>query len=245
MAVKMNATQDLNLNNSKPNFHHWLAVLFMASCFAFAWWLTPHKTWFEHIGSPQYEKIIPKQFGDWVEVSDALGSAIVDPEQQDALNNLYTQIVGRTYLHRPSGRQVMLSVAYGDNQTFSKQLHRPEACYSSQGFTIEDLHEEILKTPSFPIAVNRMTGSQRSTLEQVTYFIRIGDKVISGPPQALNYARMVMGLKGYIADGLLFRVSEVSDDAKNSNQLNDQFINELLKAIGTSQQALLIGMRTT
>jgi len=233
---------EMSINAShKPNVHHWLAVLFMATCVAFAFWLTPHATWFGHIGSPQFENVVPQQFGDWIEVSDAAGSAIVDPEQQDALNNLYTQIVGRTYLHKPSGRQVMLSIAYGDNQTFSKQLHRPESCYSSQGFNIENLHEEVLKTSNFPISVRRMTASRSSTLEQVTYFIRIGDKVISGPPSALNYARMGMGLKGYIADGLLFRISEVSDDAKLSNQLNDQFINDLLKAITPAQQAILIG----
>ncbi len=235
---------EMSINAShKPNMQHWLAVLFMASCVAFAFWLTPHTTWFEHIGSPQFENVVPKQFGDWVEVTDVVGSAIVDPEQQDALNNLYTQIVGRTYLHKPSGRQVMLSVAYGDNQTFSKQLHRPESCYSSQGFTIDNLHEEELKTSSFPISVRRMTASRSTTLEQVTYFIRIGDKVISGPPSALNYARMGMGLKGYIADGLLFRVSEVSDDAKLSNQLNDRFINDLLKVTNPDQRAMLIGQQ--
>ena len=238
MAVEVNISA-----SHKPNMHHWLAVSFMATCVAFAFWLTPHATWFEHIGNPQFENVVPKQFGDWVEVIDVVGSAIVDPEQQDALNNLYTQIVGRTYLHKPSGRQVMLSVAYGDNQTFSKQLHRPESCYSSQGFTVENLHEEVLKTSSFPISVRRMTASRSSTLEQVTYFIRIGDKVISGPPSALNYARMGMGLKGYIADGLLFRVSEVSDDAKLSNQLNDQFINDLLKATNPDQRAMLIGQQ--
>ena len=124
---------EISVNPSnKPNMHHWLVVLFMATCVAFAFWLTPHVTWFEHIGSPQFERVVPSQFGDWVEVTNEVDSTVVDPEVQDALNNLYTQIVGRTYLHKPSGRQVMLSVAYGDNQTFSKQLHRPESCYSSQ-----------------------------------------------------------------------------------------------------------------
>jgi hypothetical protein len=86
-----------------------------------------------------------------------------------------------------------------------------------------------------------MTASRNSSLEQVTYFIRIGDKVISGPPSALNYARMGMGLKGYIADGLLFRISEVSEDDKLSNQLNDRFINDLLAVLNPNQRALLIG----
>jgi EpsI family protein len=228
--------------NRKPNMHHWLAIIFMATSFAFAWWLTPHATWFEHIGSPQFENIVPKQFGDWVEITGEAGSTIVDPEQQDALNNLYTQIVGRTYLHKPSGRHIMLSLAYGDNQTFSKQLHRPESCYSSQGFKIENLHEENIQAIGRSIEVNRMTAVDNSRLEQVTYFIRIGDKVIGGPPRELNIARMSMGLKGYISDGLLFRVSEVSDDAKISNSLNDQLINDMLHALSPEQQAMLIGL---
>jgi hypothetical protein len=52
---------------------------------------------------------------------------------------------------------------------------------------------------------------------------------------------MNMGLKGYIADGLLFRVSEISDDDKSSHQLQDQFINDLLKVLGPEHQAMLIG----
>jgi EpsI family protein len=243
METNLNITVSSKLNDSKPTMQHWLAVLFMATCFGFAWWITPHATWFEHIGSPHFEEVVPLKFGDWVEVTDTVGGAIIDPEQQDSLNNLYTQIVSRTYLHKPSGRQVMLSLAYGDNQTFSKQLHRPESCYSSQGFKIESMHEEVLKTSIFPISVWRMTASRSSSLEQVTYFIRIGDKVISGPPSALNFARMGMGLKGYISDGLLFRVSEVSEDAKLSNQLNDQFINDLLEILNPDQRALLIGQQ--
>lgn len=225
----------------KSGLQHWLAALFMAACFAAAWWLSPHATWFEHLGRPEFERVVPTQFGDWVESTDAAGSFIVDPQQQDALNNLYTQIVSRTYLHRPSGRRIMLSLAYGDNQTYSKQLHRPESCYSSQGFKIENLHEERLQAAGRPVSINRMTATAGGRLEQVTYWIRIGDKVISGPPSALNIARMSMGLKGYVSDGLLFRVSEVAEDARLSNPLHDQFINDLLHALSPAQQAILIG----
>ena len=51
-----------------------------------------------------------------------------------------------------------------------------------------------------------------------------------------------MGIKGYIADGLLFRVSEISDNEKLSYQVQDQFINDLLKALSPVQQGMLIGM---
>lgn len=224
-----------------PNIHHWLAAFLMVLCTVIAWWLTPHVKWFDHIGQPAFENVVPQSFGDWEKIQTGNGSLIVDPEQQDALSSLYTQIVSRLYLHKPSGRQVMLSVAYGDNQTFSKQLHRPESCYSSQGFKIENLREEEMNVTSLPVSVRRMTAVIGSRIEHVTYFIRIGDKVISGPPTALNIARMGMGLKGYISDGLLFRVSEVTDDEKSANQLNDQFINDLLKALTPAQRAIFIG----
>lgn len=225
----------------QPALHHWLAALFMAACMAAAWWVTPHKTWFEQLGRPQFEKLVPTQFGDWAESEDTTASFIIDPQQKQAVDNLYTQVVSRTYLHRPSGRRIMLSLAYGDNQTYSKQLHRPESCYSSQGFKIENLRQEQLQAAGHPISVNRMTAAAGERLEQVTYWIRIGDKVISGPPRELNIARMAMGVKGFVSDGLLFRVSELAGDTKSSDTLHDQFINDLLHAFSPAQQAMLIG----
>ena len=228
---------------NKPQLQHWLVVLLMLCCTLFAWWLTPHVKWFDHLGQPHFEKVIPENFADWVQVQDAAGSLIVDPQQQEALNDLYTQIVSRTYVQQGSGRRIMLSLAYGDNQTFSKQLHRPEACYSSQGFKINDLHAEKMLANGREIEVQRMTAEVSNRLEQVSYFIRIGDKVISGPSTALNLARMSMGLKGYITDGLLFRVSEISDDDKLSHQIQDQFINDLLKALSPAQRIMIVGQR--
>jgi EpsI family protein len=225
----------------QPTRSHWLVAFFMVACLVAAWWVTPHKTWFDHLGRPQFKNIVPTQFGDWVESDGAVGNLIIDPQQQEALDNLYTQVVSRVYLHKPTGRRIMLSLAYGDIQTYAKQLHRPEACYSSQGFKIENLHEEKMQAIGGPISVNRMSAKVFGRLEQVTYWIRIGDQVISGPPAALNLARMSMGLKGYVADGLLFRVSELAEDATLSNPLQDQFSNDLLRALSPDKQAMLIG----
>lgn len=243
METEMSLPSGAKLASARPGAHHWMTVFFMAVCFATAWWLKPHTTWFEHLGRPEFEQVVPRQFGDWVENTDNAGSFIIDPQQQGALNNLYTQIVTRTYVHRSTGRRIMLSLAYGDLQTYSKQLHRPEACYSSQGFKIESLHEEQINLGGRPVSVNRMTALAGSRQEQVTYFIRIGDKVISGPANALNFARMGMSIKGFIADGLLFRVSELTEDAKASDALQDQFINDLLHALSPAQQAMLIGQK--
>ena len=225
----------------QTNFHHWLVLSLMLFSSLFAWWLTPEVQWFEYIGKPQFEEVIPHKFATWSEVPDGNASLIVNPQQQEALNDLYTQIVSRTYLQQGSGRRLMLSLAYGDNQTFTKQLHRPESCYSAQGFSIQQLHPEEILANGQVIEVQRMTAQVNDRLEQVSYFIRIGDSVLSGPPSSLNLARLHTGLKGYIADGLLFRVSEISDDGKFSYLLQDQFINDLLKNLTPEQQFMLIG----
>lgn len=224
----------------QPSLQQGLAALFMAACLVAAGLMAPHQTWFDHIGKPEFKNIVPAQFGDWVASDDTATSFVVDPQQQEALANLYTQIVSRTYLNKATGRRIMLSLAYGDIQTYARQLHRPEACYSSQGFRIENLHEDKMQAAGRPISVYRMTAIAGSRLEQVTYWIRIGDQVISGPPRALNLARMTMGLKGYVADGLLFRVSELAGDAKSSDPVQDQFVNDLLHALSPAQQAMLI-----
>lgn len=220
---------------------HWLVAGFMLICFVITIFITPHKTWFDHLGRPQIEDVVPHQFGDWVEITEGLGSTVVNPEQQYAINNLYTQTVSRVYQQRTTGRRVMLSVAYGDNQSFSKQLHRPEACYSSQGFTIEKVYEEKLQVNNQSIVVNRMLATIGSRIEQVTYWIRIGDGLISGPATALNIARLKMSLKGYITDGLLFRVSEVNENQQDAHQLEDQFIHEFLEALNPSQKNIMVG----
>jgi EpsI family protein len=225
------------------NRNHWFVAIFMLTCFLITLFITPHATWFDHLGRPQLDTMIPHQFGDWVEMTEGQGSTVVDPEQQYAINNLYSQTVSRTYEHRPSGRRIMLSVAYGENQSFSKQLHRPEACYSSQGFNIEKVYEEKAQVFGRPIAVNRMLATIGPRVEQVTYWIRIGDGLISGPPTALNIARLKMSLKGYITDGLLFRVSEINENQQEAHQLEDRFIQDFLGALSPSQQNIMIGFQ--
>ena len=84
-------TERIDFPVNEPNFHHWLVALLMCFCSLIAWWLTPHEQWFEHLGKPQFEEIIPKNFADWTQVPDANSSLVVNPQQQEALNDLYNK----------------------------------------------------------------------------------------------------------------------------------------------------------
>jgi hypothetical protein len=52
---------------------------------------------------------------------------------------------------------------------------------------------------------------------------------------------MKTGLDGYIADGLLFRVSSISENSSSSSELHSVFINDLLNSLTPKQRALLVG----
>jgi EpsI family protein len=223
---------------------YWAALLLMVASLGFATWLTPHATWYDRLGRPDYQTIVPASFGDWIDTGEAEGG-VVSPVQGEALRAVYSQIVGRTYLHKPTGRRVMLSLAYSEVQQGVRQLHRPESCYSSQGFAIQSLSPDRMKVDGRWLDVFRMTATIGNRNEQVTYWIRMGDRVIEGPPYELNLTRMAMGLKGMVADGLLFRVSEIAPAARDSNPFQDRFIMDLLRALTPVQQATLTGLRFT
>jgi hypothetical protein len=73
----------------------------------------------------------------------------------------------------------------------------------------------------------------------LTYFIRVGDGMARGS-RARNLARLKMALHGYLIDGMLLRVSEIST-APDAHALQDQFIRDLLDHVSDGQRRLLIG----
>lgn len=241
MSNVMPQQTQVNSNFQQVPLFNWLVLLLAVVSLAIATWLTPHDTWFNHIGKPDFEEVVPKTFGDWIDTGDGSGGMVVSPEQAAAVNSVYSQVVTRAYQYKPTGEVVMLSIGYGDVQLRSKQLHRPESCYSSQGFLIEQLSAEQLKVGSADIGLFRMTGTMGNRSEQVAYWIRVGDKIIAGAPQELNIKRMTLGLEGYVADGLLFRVSTIDTDPNKAKTIQNKFINDLLTSVDQQKQIALIG----
>lgn len=186
-----------------------------------------------------YEQIIPNQFGDWIAENDK-GGLVVNPQQEAQLKDLYSEVMARTYVHKPTGRKIMLSIAYSADQRHENQVHKPEVCYPAQGFELLSTKKDWVTTSSGNIPAMRVSTRQGQRVEPVTYWIRIGDKVVRGAIEQ-NLARVQFGLLGRIPDGLLFRVSEVNSDTQGSYALQDQFINALLSSLSTANRKILIG----
>ena len=200
--------------------------------------LTPTVSMSSENGVLNLETLIPNSFGDWRVDPNAAGG-IVNPEVTAELNVIYSQTLARTYVN-PKGERIMLSIAYGDNQSRALQVHRPEVCYSAQGFAVTDLSKQVLDTPVAPLPVMQLMTRHGERAEPITYWVLIGHTVVRGNVEQ-GLARMRYGLSGRIADGMLVRVSTITDNQQQAFAVEQQFIGSLLGALPAEKRMRLIG----
>ena len=104
---------------------------------------------------------------------------MVDPQQQELIDKIYTQTLSRTYVN-PSGYRIMLAIAYGDDQRDAMQLHYPEVCYPAQGFSLKGKEKGTVATENGIIPVTRILTNLGQRNEPVTYWTTVGDQVFRG-----------------------------------------------------------------
>ncbi len=184
------------------------------------------------------EAMIPRTFGEWREAQQN-AVQIVDPQQQEMINKIYTQALSRTYVNG-NGYRIMLAIAYGDDQRDSMQMHYPEICYPAQGFSLQAKQRGALTTASGSIPVTRILTNLGRRDEPVTYWTTVGDKVFQGGVQK-KLAEMSYGLNGKIPDGMLIRVSSIDADAANAYEMQTQFADQMLGALSPEHRRKLNG----
>lgn len=185
------------------------------------------------------EAMIPKQFGDW-RVEPQRVSQVINPQTQELLDKLYSQILVRTYVNG-EGYRVMLSLAYGSDQRGDLQAHKPEVCYPAQGFKLLKTESVPLATPNGFIPAQRLMTRMGPRQEPVTYWFTMGDKAVQSKFEK-RLVQLAYGLTGRIPDGLLFRVSSIDGDQTNANRYHDQFINQMLPALTPADRVRLSGL---
>ena len=185
------------------------------------------------------ETMIPKHFGEWNAVENP-SNQIVNPEQQQKLDSLYTQILSRVYVNK-TGSAIMLSIAYGEDQSDAKQLHYPEVCYPAQGFQIASNQLASLSTQFGNIPVRRLHAEMGSRSEPITYWTTVGNRVVrSGKETKIEQLRY--GFKGQIPDGLLFRVSSINYDTQAAYAIQQTFIQTLITSLPAENRLRLAGI---
>jgi EpsI family protein len=193
------------------------------------------------------ETMIPQAFGKWKYrptlglVTPTIPEYVETNDQKELASRIYSQEIGRTYVD-DEGHTVMLLIAYGPEQNYRLKAHRPEVCYTAQGFRVWDKTEHPLAIGrnSSTLTISRLITQRETRFEPVSYWMRVGNDVSTGifDNQIL---RLKYGLKGLIPDGALVRVSTVGLPAAQSFELQDQFIRDLLGSITPAAQRFLIG----
>jgi EpsI family protein len=182
---------------------------------------------------PGLALMIPAEFGEWRMLATPV-NAIVNPVVDEVLARTYTEVVNRVYSDSRGGR-VMLSVAYGSNQSRDLQVHRPEVCYSAQGFSVSGLRKGVVVTDHGSLPVMRLTARAGARTEPITYWLRMGDTVVRGNVEQ-GLARVAAGLRGHPIDGVVVRVSSIGDSPAAEYGVHEAFVASLLSRI--DQRAL-------
>ena len=182
--------------------------------------LKPHEKVADAGPKINLETMIPRQFGDWREAK--FGSTqIVDPQQKAMIDKIYNQTLTRTYVNA-SGYAIMLSIAYGSDQSDSLQLHKPEVCYPAQGFEIKARTVETVHLPTGSIPATRLLTTFGARKEPVTYWTIVGNRAVRGSIEK-KLVEMRFGFSGRIPDGMLVRLSSIDVDSARAFERQANF----------------------
>lgn len=185
------------------------------------------------------EFLFPAQVGDWT--PDPVSSGLVRPAFEQARQfQMYDQVLERTYVH-PSGRRLMLSVAYGRQQSVGLQMHRPEVCYRAGGFAVGEARQASLQLDGHVLPVTRLMARMPERPEPITYWRLLGDEVVADEA-GFKLRQFAAGLvRRRVDDGLLVRVSSIHPDAEAGWRAQEAFVRDLARVLNPQQRLRVMG----
>lgn len=184
------------------------------------------------------EQMIPKSFGRW-QLDPSVAPITVAPDVQAKLDEIYNQTLARTYVN-DKGQRVMLSIAYGGDQSDAMRAHRPEVCYAGQGFQIVRALISQMVTDFGILPVKRLIAINGARHEPISYWIVVGDQVVhDGLGQKL--AQLRYGLTGKIPDGMLVRVSTIDRNEQSAFHNHDEFVKDLFNTLAETTRTRVGG----
>ncbi len=200
--------------------------------------LTPHRLMARTHDVFDVNAHIPTAFGDW---SALPGGGVIKPPPDGLEAQIYNQEAYRAYIDK-EGHVVFFIVAYGESQSERLQLHHPEVCYTAQGFRVtRPVTSKFQWSPSAPpLPLTRLVATREDRLEPISYWMRVGYD-ISNSNWTRQALKLEYGLRGWIPDGALFRISTVGLPVEQSFQVQDKFIRDLLNEVPPDTRAFMLG----
>lgn len=189
-------------------------------------------------GRKPLAELFPAVVGEW-RIDDRQPVQLVAPDQQATLDRIYSETVSRNYVNG-HGERVMLSVAYGGDQSDATRAHRPDVCYPAQGFQLRSRQDTIISVGGHSLPVRRLVAQQGGRIEPISYWVVVGDRIArSGTEHKL--AQLSYGLNGVIPDGMLVRVSTISADAQSAYAVHKRFLDALYAGVAVESRSRVFG----
>jgi EpsI family protein len=203
--------------------------------------LRPRYRLSEHKPRIVLDRQVPEAFGAW-RLDRSIIPVVPDPGLQAMLDTLYSQTLARTYVNA-SGQRVMLSIAYGSDQSNeATAVHRPEFCYSAQGFRVDTVGTTELQISGTRVPAQRLVGKLGQRNEPITYWVTL-DEVATLPGVGRKLAQIRYGLQGQIPDGMLVRVSSLSASNAEAFAVQQGFLEQLYTAVPADVRPRYFGSR--
>jgi EpsI family protein len=215
-----------------------LSCVALLAAAVLAYVMTPHRLMARTHDVFNIDEHVPRAFGEW---SPLPGAQAIRPPPDGLEAEIYNQEISRAFVDK-EGHVVFFIVAYGESQSDRLQLHHPEVCYTAQGFRVSRTSPLTLDySPSSPpLKATRLVAQREERVEPITYWMRIGYDNSSS-----NWARQGLkleyGLRGWVPDGALFRVSTIGLPPDISFKLQDKFIRDLLNAVTPGTREFMVG----
>jgi EpsI family protein len=201
--------------------------------------LRPHDMVDEARAAVPLESLFPAIIGPW-RTDRALDALVLGADLQARSYQSYDQVLERTYV-REDGSQIMMSVAYGRQQSGLFQLHRPEVCYAAFGFQVSEPVPLRLQVSARTLAVTRLYAYKPGRQEPITYWTVLGDEVVADA-QEFRWRKVFFGVQGRVLDGMLVRLSSIDADHERAWHQQAQFAALLDRELTPSARARVMGV---
>ena len=190
------------------------------------------------LGDAKLEDLVPKNIGGWQFYT---ASGLVLPPQDQLRDEIYSQVLARTYV-REGFAPLMLLIAYSGAQDGTISVHRPEVCYPAGGFHLSQLEPHTVTLAPGLVARGRsMVAEGDVRREQLIYWTRLGNHF----PQRWSEQHLAVAAEnfaGIIPDGVLVRLSSLGTG--NQIPVLDGFARELFRSVGPRMRQVLLGPAT-
>lgn len=190
------------------------------------------------VAGRKLEDMVPLAFDGW-EVTPSNAVVLPKPREGSLADVLYDQQVSRLYTGE-GRRPVMLVIAYGSTQSDLLQLHRPETCYRAIGFDITASERVDTVVGGAVIPMRQLTASSNDRVEPILYWTRLGDRLPTSNNEQ-RWMKLQTEMEGYIADGVLVRMSTVADPDPQVFEDLSKFARAMLLAMAPADVPALVG----